>query len=84
MTLIFLQLAAAIIAVAGAQQQNQNFDDDKMVACGMELIWPPSDAIVLMALDSRSVMVYPVPQAVGELFCVFEPHALATEYSSDN
>ena len=58
MTSIFLLLAAVIIAVAGAQQQNQNFDDDKMVACGMELIWPPSDAIVLMALDSRSVMVY--------------------------
>ncbi len=32
--------------------------DNAPIPCGMELIWPPSDAVILIAPDSHYIMIY--------------------------
>jgi hypothetical protein len=53
-------LAALSISLALAQQQLHNAVNATGApgACGLELIWPPSDGIVLLATDSQEVQIY--------------------------
>jgi len=49
----------AFIALVLAQEHQQRANATYIPkACGMELIWPPSDGIVLFATDSRESLIY--------------------------
>jgi hypothetical protein len=51
-------LCALIALVLAHEHQQRANATDIPEACGMELIWPPSDGIVLFATDSRESMIY--------------------------
>jgi hypothetical protein len=52
-----LCLATASVGLGVTQPQEDNAADARS-ACGVELIWPPSDSIILYATDSRETQVY--------------------------
>jgi len=58
---LYLQLATVCILATVAENQYKHIEADTsgtLEACGMEMIWPRDDAIILIGSDSRSVMMY--------------------------
>jgi hypothetical protein len=52
-------LAYAVFALALAQEQDERACAANISRpCGMEIIWPPSDGIVLFATDTRESIIY--------------------------
>jgi hypothetical protein len=56
--LYFVAVSVSLASILQQQHHNDVYATAANSPCGLEMIWPPPDAVVLMATDSRHVEVY--------------------------
>ena len=56
--LYFVAVSVSFASTLQQQHHNEVYATAANSPCGLEMIWPPPDAVVLMATDSRHVEVY--------------------------